>query len=151
MGHVRSLKTRSCVAPPPPPLLENVEDKGSMQFKDDDEIPRLFCKSNEPIRTLRVTQDKGKEEIEIIAINANKSCGTDDIHPRLMKEIIDHISQPIALHLRKTMDTEKYTNNRNKQTLRLSSRKAKNILEKTIDLSAYPQLFTNFFYFFIYN
>ena len=34
---------------------------------------------------------------EITAINANKSCGPDNIHSRLLKELIDHISHLIAL------------------------------------------------------
>ena len=38
------------------------------------------------------------------AINANKSCGPDDIHPGLLKELTNHISRPIALLLNKTME-----------------------------------------------
>ena len=66
------------------------------------EIPTLCSKTNESIHILRVTQDMVKEEIS--AINANKSCGPDDIHPRLLKELTNHISRPIALLLNKTMD-----------------------------------------------
>ena len=59
-------------------------------------------KPNESICTLRVTQDMVQEEIT--AINANKSCGPDNIHPRPLKPLIAHISQPIALLLNKTME-----------------------------------------------
>ena len=117
-AHVRRrLKTRSGVTP----LLENVKDKDSMKFKDEEkanilqnefsrgftrgpegEIPTLCNKTKESIRTLRVTQDMVKEEIT--AINANKSCGPDNIYPRLLKELIYHISHPIALLLNKTME-----------------------------------------------
>ena len=68
----------------------------------DGENPTLCNKPNESIRTLRVTQDMVKEEIT--AINANKSCGPDNIHPRLLKELIEHISHPTALLLNKTME-----------------------------------------------
>ena len=64
--------------------------------------PTLFSKINESIRTLRVTRDTVKENIT--AINANKSCGPDDIHPRLPKELIDHISKAAALLLNETME-----------------------------------------------
>ena len=40
----------------------------------------------------------------ITAINANKSCGPDNIHPRLLKELIYHISHPTALLLNNTME-----------------------------------------------
>ena len=117
-AHVRRcMKTRSGVAP----LLENIKDKSSMEFKDEEkanilqkqfssvftrepvgEIPTLCNKTNKSIHILRVTQDMVKEEIS--AINANKSCGPDDIHPRLLKELTHHISRPIALLLNKTME-----------------------------------------------
>ena len=70
---------------------------------------------------------------EITAINANKSCVPENIHPRLLKEIIDHISHPIALLFNGIR--KKYLKNGNKQTFRLPSRKAKNTLKKTIDVT----------------
>ena len=43
----------------------------------------------------------GKTEIN--KMNVNKSCGPDAIHPRLVKELVDHISEPIALMLNKSV------------------------------------------------
>ena len=37
-------------------------------------------------------------------MNVNKSCGPDDIHPRALKELVDIMSNPIALLLNRTME-----------------------------------------------
>ena len=120
-AHVRRcMKTGSGVAP----LLGNIKDKSSMDFKDEEkanilqkqfssvftreplgEISTLCSKTNKSIHILRVTEDMVKEEISAInGVNGNKSCGADDIHPRLLKELTNHISRPIALLLNKTME-----------------------------------------------
>ena len=37
-------------------------------------------------------------------MNVNKSCGPDDIHPRVLKELVDIMSNLIALLLNRTME-----------------------------------------------
>ena len=63
-------------------ILQN-QFSSAFTREPDGEIPLLCNKTNESIRTLRVTQDMVKEEIT--ATNANKTCGPDNIHPRLLK------------------------------------------------------------------
>ena len=41
---------------------------------------------------------------EILNLNPNKSCGPDDIHPKLLIELVDVLSRPIALLLNKTIE-----------------------------------------------
>ena len=40
---------------------------------------------------------------EIMQLNANKSCGPDEIHPRLLVEVADIISAPLGVHMIKTL------------------------------------------------
>ena len=37
-------------------------------------------------------------------INPNKSCGPDDIHPRLLREVAEYISEPISLLMNMSLD-----------------------------------------------
>ena len=41
---------------------------------------------------------------EIVNLNVYKSCGPDEINPRLLIALVDCVSKPIALHLNKTME-----------------------------------------------
>ena len=41
---------------------------------------------------------------EILRMNPNKSCGPDDVHPRMMQELVNIISDPITILLKKTLD-----------------------------------------------
>ena len=43
-----------------------------------------------------------KEEIN--KLNINKSCGPDEVHPKMLKELVDFISVPFATLLNKTMN-----------------------------------------------
>ena len=40
----------------------------------------------------------------IFVMNVNKSCGPDDIHPHVLKELVDIMSNPIVLLLNRTME-----------------------------------------------
>ena len=42
---------------------------------------------------------------EIRGLNINKSCGPDEIHPRLLQELVDIISEPIVCLMNKSMET----------------------------------------------
>ena len=41
---------------------------------------------------------------EILNMNVNKSCGPDEISPRILKEVVDLLSEPITLILHKTYE-----------------------------------------------
>ena len=117
-SHIRNrLKTKTGVAP----LLENNDDINSTKFDDkekanilqkqfssvftrepEDEIPKLDRRSDASVSNLLVM--KAMVQWEILKLNINKSCGPDDVHPRLLIELVDNISQPIALVLNKTME-----------------------------------------------
>jgi ribonuclease P/MRP protein subunit RPP40 len=117
--HIRNrLKTKSGVAP----LLEKNEDKDSMKFSDEEkanilqnqfsstyvrepegEIPKLSYRTENTIYDLKVTSEMVRQDI--INMNVNKSCGPDEIPPRILKELIDYLSEPIALLLNKTMES----------------------------------------------
>ena len=114
----RRLKTKSGVAP----LLENNNDKNSTTFKDvekanilqqqfssvftkepEGEIPKLDRRTSKYISSLQITEDMVRKGI--LKLNLNKSCGPDEIHPKLLKELVSSISKPITLLLNKTMET----------------------------------------------
>ena len=116
-GHVRhKLKTRSGISP----LLENVEDKTSLKFKHsekakilqkqfssvftkepDGEIPTIDKRCNESICDIYITEDMVQSEIN--KMNVNKSSGPDNIHARLLKELVNQISAPLAALFNKSM------------------------------------------------
>ena len=41
---------------------------------------------------------------EITNMNINKSLGPDEIHPRMLKELIQYVSQPIVILLNTSVD-----------------------------------------------
>ena len=111
------LKTRIGVSP----LLEDENDKESMKFSDiekanilqkqfssvftnepESDIPSMPCKTYISISTLEITSDMVRKEI--MEMNVNKSCGPDNIHPRILKELVDIMSKPIALLLNRTVE-----------------------------------------------
>ena len=42
--------------------------------------------------------------ILILSLNITKSCGPDEIHPLMLKELVDFISKPLALLMNKTVE-----------------------------------------------
>ena len=116
-SHVRSrLKTKEGVAP----LREDPKNKDSVKFTDkekanilqnqfasvftrepDGDIPNIRLRTNANIWNVHVTSEMVKEEIN--NMNVNKSCGPDNIHPRMLKQLISYISTPIAILLNKSM------------------------------------------------
>ena len=117
-SHVRSkLKTKSGVAP----LLQDVTDKTSTKFDDkekanilqkqfvsvftkepNDDVPVLGKKTEAILSCTQVTYEMVRKKI--LKLNVNKSCGPDEMHPRVLIELVDHITKPLALLLNKTMD-----------------------------------------------
>ena len=123
-SHVRNkLKTRTGVAP----LLQNTNDEKSMKFTDEDkanilqdqfsrvftkepegESPTLEKKTNKTITNISITDRQVRDEI--CKLNVSKSCGPDEIHPRLLIELVDIVCQPIALLFNKSMEAGKLPN-----------------------------------------
>ena len=113
----RKLKTKSGVAP----LLSNPKDPNSLKFKDEEkanilqqqfsnvftrepngDIPTIESKSNISISDMHVTENMVCNELK--KLNPNKSCGPDDIHPRMLIEIAELIAGPITLLLNRTVE-----------------------------------------------
>lgn len=108
----RRLKTKVGVAP----LQENMNDKNSLAF-DDEKKANLLQKqfssvytieplTNIPSFEMRTQMKVNKVEIiartvneKLKALNTNKSCGPDEIHPKLLFELSDIISEPLAILL----------------------------------------------------
>ena len=114
--HVRgSLKTKSAVSP----LLRSPTDENSVKFLDEDKANILqdqFCSvfTNEPPgnlpdfypRTESVVNVELSIEMirkEITSLNPNKSLGPDEIHPIMMKELIDYIDVPLYNIIQKSL------------------------------------------------
>ena len=103
------------------PLLQDIENKKSIKFDDKDKanilqnqfvsvftkepedgIPVISKKTEANISSLRVTDDMIHKKI--LALNVNKSCGPDEIHPRILKQLVDFISEPLAVLFNRTME-----------------------------------------------
>ena len=41
---------------------------------------------------------------KLLALNINKSVGPDELHPRILKELADYVSEPLAVLFNKTME-----------------------------------------------
>ena len=112
----RRLKTKDGISP----LLEGINDKNSMKFKDEEkanilqkqfasvftreppgEIPQLKERTDVKLDSITVTRDM--VQTQILNLNANKSCGPDEINYRLLIELADYISLPLTLLFNKTL------------------------------------------------
>jgi hypothetical protein len=51
---------------------------------------------------MKVTAERVK--IELLKLNPNKSCGPDEIHPRMLKELAEQIALPLAFFFNNTME-----------------------------------------------
>ena len=112
-SHTRSrLKTKIGVAP----LLENTEDKNSLVFDDEkkanllqkqfssvytkealDTIPQFEARTHTKIGQVAILADLVNKKLR--TLNTNKTYGPDEIHPRLLFELADIISEPVAILL----------------------------------------------------
>lgn len=105
----RKLKTKTGIAP----LLSKRDDDSSIVYTDIDKanvLQRQFCSvfTNEPDDELPVFPSRTNQSVTDIEItfemvneflsniNTSKSCGPDELHPRLLKELKDVISIPIT-------------------------------------------------------
>ena len=98
------LKTKNCIAP----LLENNNDKNSVKFDDKEKATILLTQfssvsTREPVSETPAFNNRRNTHIfnlhitvemvrwEILNINANKPCSPDEIHLRLLIELVDFI------------------------------------------------------------
>ena len=114
--HIRSnLKTKSGIHP----LLKSPTDKNSIKYEDadkaeilqdqfcsvftrepDDDIPEFAPRTNKQIE-IEITPAMVRKEI--ISLNVNKSIGPDEISPRLLRELVDHITVPLTIILNQSL------------------------------------------------
>ena len=119
-GHSRrQLKTKSGISP----LLSNPKDSTSMKFDDTDkanillnqfssvftrepngEIPRIQQRTDMKIPDLVITVEMVLDALR--KINVNKSCGPDNLHPRLLFELADIIALPVTILFNATLKGE---------------------------------------------
>ena len=79
-----------------------VQQFSSVFTRDPDgDAPTIPSCTSAILETIRVTAEMVDAEIK--AMNVNKACGPDNIHPRVMKELVSFISLPIAILLNRTM------------------------------------------------
>ena len=149
-SHVRNkLNTKSGIAP----LLENMNDKKSIKFDDnekanilqkqfssiftqepEEEIPSLNKRTDICVLNINVTEVMVRNEIR--GLNINKSCGPDEIHPRLLQELVDIISEPIIFLMNKSMETGVIPLDWKKANVSPIYKKVREIGQKCIDPSA---------------
>ena len=110
------LKTKAGVGP----LLEKADDKTSIRFDDkakadilqdqfcsvftqepESTLPSFPTRTNEMLDKIEVTEELVRNMI--LLMNLNKSCGPDEIHPRMLFELANELSAPLALLFRKTL------------------------------------------------
>ena len=117
-SHVRQkLKSKSGIAP----LLQDPKDKSSTKFNDKEkadilqnqyssvftiepcqDLPSLDRRTNNRIPEIEI--DKVMVENEINKLNVNKSMGPDEIHPRLLKELVAFVAEPLSCLFNKTIN-----------------------------------------------
>ena len=116
-GHMRrKLKTKAGVAP----LLSDPKDQSSMKYDEADkanlllnqfssvftrepegDIPRLETRTQAKILDLVITVEMVLKALK--DINVNKSCGPDNLHPRLLLELADILALPVAIIFNSTL------------------------------------------------
>ena len=114
--HIRdNLKTKSGIYP----LLESVNDENSIKFDDYDKAEILqnqFCSvfTEEPDGDLPSFTSRTEKEVEIFltvemvrkevtSLDVNKAIGPDELHPRMLKELVDYITVPLFIIMKKTL------------------------------------------------
>ena len=102
------------------PLFENEKDNSSLKFDDKDKanilqkqfssvftreavgkVPSIPDRTDSFILDMHVTEGMVMKKLK--KLNANKSCGPDNIHARLLIELADLIAMPITVLFNMTM------------------------------------------------
>eukprot|EP00111_Clytia_hemisphaerica_P017405 TCONS_00051474-protein len=117
-SHVRNqLKSTSRVTS----LLESEDDKKSIKHEDvekanilqkqfcsvfthepEGELPPFEKKTESMINILEVSQETVIKQIK--QLDANKSFGPDELHPSMLKELIDFVAEPLKIIMNKTLE-----------------------------------------------
>ena len=74
-------------------------------FTDEDtsNIPRFHTEDiRKPLEELKITEEEVKKRLE--SLNEHKSPGPDGLHPRVLKELSNEISKPLAIIMQKSLD-----------------------------------------------
>ena len=119
----RKLKTKIGVAP----LLTDPEDKNSLVFDDKEkanilqnQFSSVFTK--EPLHNIPSFRMRSQTKIEMIDIpveavekglkglNTNKSSGPDELHPKLIFELAEILSEPLTILLNSSLRSGKIPN-----------------------------------------
>ena len=114
----RKLKTKCSVAL----LLEDVKNKSSLKFKDKEKanilqkqfssvftkepegtIPTIGKGTNSVLKDISITVEMVR--LHLLKLNVNKSCGLDEIYPRMLRELADIIAGPVAFLLNMILDS----------------------------------------------
>ena len=68
--------------------------------EDTSNIPSFHTEDiRKPLEELKITEEKVKERLE--SLNPHKSPGPDGLHPRVLKELSNEISKPLAIIMKK--------------------------------------------------
>ena len=70
----------------------------------DGDVPNFENRSKSSITDLYVTDEMVRKEFQ--NLNINKSCGPDELHPRIIKELADQLSGPITDLFNQTIDQQ---------------------------------------------
>ena len=116
----RKLKTKVGVAP----LLANINDKNSLVFDDKekanilqqqfcsvftkeslDDIPPFNTRSWKKIKSTAISVQSVEEKLK--NLNTNKSFGPDEIHPKLIYELAEILSEPLTILLNSSLRSGK--------------------------------------------
>ena len=114
----RKMKTKTGVAP----LLEDVADKSSLKFGDDEkacilqkkftslftkeppgDVPSLAKVTESLLFNIIITEKMVEEEVKKLKIT--KSPGPDDIHPLMLIQLVSYLKQPLAFLFNRTLKT----------------------------------------------
>ena len=96
-----------------------------------DEIPSIDSKTNATTNNINIPSEIIKKKI--LALDINKACGPDEIHPKLLKELANKVATPLSIIFKKSLQDSSVSYDwRNAQYLQYS-RKAHGILLLTID------------------
>ena len=116
----RKLKCKSSIAS----LLEDIKNTNSLKYDDKDKAEILqkqflsvftgetdVCIDSLPPRTHSIIEKiilstKAVHEM-LVKLNVHKSLGPDNIHPRILRELADMLSLPIAILFNKSIECEK--------------------------------------------
>ena len=73
----------------------------SVFTKPNDNLPEFNPRTNSILGNILITREMVRKKI--LALDVSKSVGPDEISPRLLREIADHVSNPLTLLFNKSL------------------------------------------------